>query len=164
VTSRPRSRAQNIKPGVVPACVDPLEGGSNPSTPALAAQPRETGWSDISPILSHRLCALTYTLPAITMVVAEVLFGLASAATVPKELVSRNHEGNVSVYTIYKETHSSDDPATCPRHYAGWTADKDDAIRRANEIYEVRDSTKAVLVLGNGRTGVEVVYRVGDEN
>jgi hypothetical protein len=107
---------------------------------------------------------LTYTLPAITMVVAEVLFGLASAATVPKELVSRNHEGNVSVYTIYKETHSSDDPATCQRHYAGWTVDKDDAIRRANEIYEGMDSTKAVLVIGKGRTGVEVVYRVGDEN
>jgi hypothetical protein len=98
------------------------------------------------------------------MVVAEVLFGLASAATVLKELVSRNQEGNVSVYTIYKETHSSDDPATCQRHYAGWTVDKDDAIRRANEIYEGMDSTKAVLVIGNGRTGVEVVYRVGDEN
>ena len=98
------------------------------------------------------------------MVVAEVLFGLASAATVPKELVSRNHEGNVSIYTIYKETHSSDDPTTCQRHYAEWTADKDDAIRRANEIYEVKDGTKAVLVIGNGQTGVEVVYRVGDEN
>ena len=107
---------------------------------------------------------MTYTLPAITMVVAEVLFGLASPATVPKELVSRNHEGNVSVYTIYKETHSSDDPATCQRHYAGWTADKGDAMRRANEIYEVGDRTKAVLVIGNGRTGVEVVYRAGDEN
>ena len=70
----------------------------------------------------------------------------------------------MSVYTIYKETHSSDDPATCQRHYAEWTADKDDAIRRASEIYEVRDSTKAVLAIGNGRTGVEVVYRVGDEN
>jgi hypothetical protein len=98
------------------------------------------------------------------MVVAEVLFGHASSATVPKELVNRNHEGNVSVYTIYKETHSSDDSATCQRHYAGWTADKDDAIRRANEIYDVGDSTKAVLVIGNGQTGVEVVYRVGDEN
>jgi hypothetical protein len=70
----------------------------------------------------------------------------------------------VSVYTIYKETHSSDDPATCQRRYAEWTADKDDAKRRANEIYKVRDSTKTVLVIGNGRTGVEVVYRVGDEN
>jgi hypothetical protein len=98
------------------------------------------------------------------MIVAEVLFGLASPATVPKELVSRNHEGNVSVYTIYKETHSSDDPATRQRHYAGWTADKDDAIRRANEIYEGTDSTEAVLVIGKGQTGVEVVYRVGDEN
>jgi len=98
------------------------------------------------------------------MVVAEVLFGHASAATVQKELVSRYHEGNVSVYTIYKETHSSDDPPTCQRHYAGWTADQGDAIRRANEIYEVRDSTKAVLVIGKGRTGVEVIYRVGDEN
>jgi hypothetical protein len=98
------------------------------------------------------------------MVVAEVLFGHASPATVPKELVNRNHEDNVSVYTIYKETHSSDDSATCQRHYAGWTADKDDAIRRANEIYDVGDSTKAVLVIGNGQTEVEVVYRVGDEN
>ena len=156
--------ARNATLGVVPTCVGPLEGGRTYARRRLPAQPRETGWSDISPDLSQRLCALTYTLPAITMVVAEVLFGLASPATVPKELVSRNHEGNVSVYTIYKETHSSDDPATCQRHYAGWTADKDDAIRRANEIYEVRDSTKAVLVLGNGRTGVEVVYRVGDEN
>jgi hypothetical protein len=84
------------------------------------------------------------------MVVAEVLFGHASPATVPKERVSRNDEGNVSIYTIYKETHSSDDSATYQRHYAGWIADKDDAIRRANEIYEVRDSTKAVLVVGNG--------------
>jgi hypothetical protein len=83
---------------------------------------------------------------------------------VSKELVSRNHGGNVRLHTIYKETHSSDDPATCQRHYAGWTADQDDAIRRANEIYEGRDSTKAVLVIGNRRTGVEVVYRVGDEN
>lgn len=131
---------------------------------ASPAQLRETGWSDISPVFSHRLCALTYTLPAITMVVAEVLFGHASPATVPKERVSRNDEGNVSIYTIYKETHSSDDSATYQRHYAGWIADKDDAIRRANEIYEVRDSTKAVLVVGNGQTGVEVIYRVGGEN
>ena len=68
----------------------------------------------------------------------------------------------MSVYTIYKETHSSDDSATCQRHYTEWTADKDDAIRRANEIYEGRDSTEAVLVIGNGRRGIEVVYRVGD--
>ena len=152
--------ARNATLGVVPTCVGPLEGGRTYARRRLPAQPRETGWSDIS----QRLCALTYTLLAINMVVAEVLFGHASPANIPKELVSRNHEGNVSVYTIYKETHSSDDPATCQRHYAGWTADKDDAIRRANEIYEGRDSTKAVLVIGNGRTGVEVVYRVGDEN
>jgi hypothetical protein len=37
-------------------------------------------------------------------------------------------------------------------------------MRRANEIYEVGDRTKAVLVIGNSRTGVEVVYRAGDEN
>jgi hypothetical protein len=97
------------------------------------------------------------------MVVADVLFGHASPATVLKELVSRNHEDNVSVYTIYKETHSANDPATCQRHYAEWTADRDDAIRRANEIYEGSDTTKAVLVIGKGRTGVEVIYRVGDE-
>ena len=70
----------------------------------------------------------------------------------------------MSVYSIYKETHSSDDPATRERHYAGWASNKDDAIRRANEIYQGRDSTEAVLVIGKGRTGIEVVYRVGDEN
>ncbi len=70
----------------------------------------------------------------------------------------------MDVYSIYKETHSSDDPATRERHYAGWTADQDSAIRRANEIYEGRDSIEAALVIGNGPTGVEVVYRVGDEN
>jgi hypothetical protein len=70
----------------------------------------------------------------------------------------------VSVYSIYKETHSSDDPATRERHYAGWTSKQDDAILRANEIYQGRDSTEAVLVIGKGRTGIEVVYRVGDES
>ena len=70
----------------------------------------------------------------------------------------------MDVYSIYKETHSSDDPATRERHYAGWTLNQDDAILRANEIYEGRDSTEAVLVIGNGRMGIEVVYRVSDEN
>jgi hypothetical protein len=70
----------------------------------------------------------------------------------------------VGVYSIYKETHSSDDPATRERHYAGWTGDRDSAIRRANEIYEGRDSIEAALVIGNGPKGVEVVYRIGDEN
>ena len=93
-----------------------------------------------------------------------LLSGLASPQRSRRNWLSHNHRGDVSVYSISKETHSSDDPATCQRHYAGWTADKDGAIRRANEIYEGMDSTKAVLVIGNGRTGVEVVYRVGDEN
>ena len=70
----------------------------------------------------------------------------------------------MSVYSIYKETHSSDEPATRERHYAGWTPNQDDAILRANEIYEGRDSTEAVLVIGNGLTGIEVLYRVGDHN
>ena len=70
----------------------------------------------------------------------------------------------MSVYTIYKETHSADDPATCQRHYAEWTADQDDAIRRANEIYELRDNIEAVVVIGNSPTGIEVVYRVEGEN
>ncbi len=70
----------------------------------------------------------------------------------------------MSVYSIYKETHSSDDPATHERHYAGWDADRDQAIVRANELYEGRDSIEAVLVIGNGPTGIEVVYRLGDEN
>ena len=70
----------------------------------------------------------------------------------------------MGVYSIYKETLSSDDPAMRERHYAGWTADRDSAIRRAEEIYEGRDSIEAALVIGNGPTGVEVVYRIGDEN
>ena len=70
----------------------------------------------------------------------------------------------MGVYSIYKETHSSDDPATRERHYAGWTADRDSAIRHANELYEGRDSIEAALVIGNGPTGVEVVCRIGNEN
>ena len=70
----------------------------------------------------------------------------------------------MSVYSIYKETHSSDDLASHERHYAGWTADRDEAIRRANELYEGRDSIEAVLVIGNGPTEVEVVYRVDHED
>ena len=70
----------------------------------------------------------------------------------------------MSVYSIYKETHSSDGSATHERHYAGWAADRDDAILRANELYEGRDSTEAVLVIGHGPTEVVVVYRIDDEN
>ncbi len=92
------------------------------------------------------------------------LFGLASPAAASKELVGRNHRGDVSIYSIYKETNSSNDPATRERHYAGWTANQDDAILRANELYEGRDSIEAALVIGNGPTGVEVVYRVDGEN
>jgi hypothetical protein len=70
----------------------------------------------------------------------------------------------LSVYSIYKETHSSDDPAPPERHYAGWAADRDEAIVRANELYEGRDSIEAALVIGNGPTEVEVLYRVDGEN
>jgi hypothetical protein len=66
----------------------------------------------------------------------------------------------MDVYCIYKETRSSDDLATRERHYAGWAADQDNAIERANEIYEGRDSTEAVLVIGKGLSGVEVLYRI----
>jgi hypothetical protein len=74
-----------------------------------------------------------------------------------------NHRSNLSVYSIYKETRTSDDPATHERHYAGWAAERDEAIVRANELYEGRDSAEAVLVIGNGPTEVEVVYRVDGE-
>ena len=70
----------------------------------------------------------------------------------------------MSVYSIYKETHSSDGSATPERHYAGWAADRDVAILRANELYEGKDSKEAVVVIGNGPTEVEVVYRVDGEN
>jgi NADH dehydrogenase FAD-containing subunit len=70
----------------------------------------------------------------------------------------------VSVYSIYKETHSSDGSATHERHYAGWAADRNEAILRAKELHQGRDSIEAVVVIGNGPTGVEVIYRVDDEN
>ena len=70
----------------------------------------------------------------------------------------------MSVYSIYKETHSSDGSATRERHYAGWAAGRDEAILRANELYEGRDTTEAVLVIGDGPSEVEVVYRVDGEN
>jgi hypothetical protein len=67
----------------------------------------------------------------------------------------------LGVYSIYKETHSS---GGSERHYAGWADDRDEAIRRANELYEGRDSIEAVVVIGNGPTEIEVVYRVDGEN
>ena len=70
----------------------------------------------------------------------------------------------MSVYSIYKETHSSDGSATPERHYAGWAANQDNAVLRANELFEGRDSKEAVVVIGNGLTEVEVVYRVDGEN
>ena len=66
----------------------------------------------------------------------------------------------MSVYSIYKETHSSDGSAPHERHYAGWAANRDNAVLRANELYEGRDSIEAVVVIGNGPTEVEVLYRV----
>jgi hypothetical protein len=92
------------------------------------------------------------------------LFGLAPAAAAPKEPVDRNHGGKVDVYSIYKETRSWDEPATRERHYAGCTTDLSSAIWHANEIYEGRDSIEAALVVGNGPKGVEVVYRIGEDN
>ena len=50
------------------------------------------------------------------------------------------------------------------RHYAGWAADQDNAVLRANELYEGSDSKEAVVVIGNGPTDVEVLYRVDGEN
>ena len=70
----------------------------------------------------------------------------------------------MSVYSIYKETHPSDGLATPERHYAGWAANQDNAVLRANELYEGRDSIEAALVIGNGPTEVGVVYRVDGEN
>jgi hypothetical protein len=70
----------------------------------------------------------------------------------------------LSVYSIYRETQSSGGSATRERHYAGWAANQADAILRANEIFEGRDSIEAALVIGNGPTEVEVVYRVDGTN
>jgi hypothetical protein len=70
----------------------------------------------------------------------------------------------MDVFSIYKETCTSDGQGVHDRHYAGWAADQDSAKRRAKEIYEGRDSTEAVVVIGNGPEGVEVVYRLDSEN
>ena len=70
----------------------------------------------------------------------------------------------MGVYSIYKETCSSENQGARERHYAGWTADQDNARRRADEIYDGRDSTEAVVVIGNGLAGIEVVYRIDDED
>jgi hypothetical protein len=70
----------------------------------------------------------------------------------------------VDVYSIYKETRSSEEPGARERHYAGWAGDLDNAKLRANEIYEGRDSTEAVVVIGNGPAGVEVIYRLNGDN
>ena len=70
----------------------------------------------------------------------------------------------MSVYSIYKETHSSEGSAAHERHYAGWAANQDNAVLRANELYEGRDSIEAVVVIGNGLTEVEVLYGVEGEN
>ena len=70
----------------------------------------------------------------------------------------------MGVYSIYKETCSSENHGARERHYAGWAADQDNARRRADEIYEGRDSTEAVVVIGNGLAGIEVVYRIDDED
>ena len=70
----------------------------------------------------------------------------------------------MDVYSIYKETRSSEEPGARDRHYAGWAGDLDNAKLHANEIYEGRESTEAVVVIGNGPTGVEVVYRLDGEN
>jgi hypothetical protein len=85
-------------------------------------------------------------------------------AAAPKEPVGHDHGGEMDVYSIYKETRALADQGPRYRHYAGWATDQDDAKRRANEIYEGRDSTEAVVVIGNGPEGVEVVYRVDGKN
>lgn len=107
---------------------------------------------------------LTSSPGANIIVVADVSFWPCSPAAVPKESVGPDHGGEVDVYSIYKETRSSEEPGARERHYAGWVADQDDAKRRASEIYGGRDSTEAVVVIGNGPAGVEVVYRLDGEN
>jgi hypothetical protein len=93
------------------------------------------------------------------------LFGLASPAATRRNFGPQpNHRSDLSVYSIYRETHSSDGSATPERQYAGWAANQDDAILRANELYEGRDSIEAALVIGNGPSEVEVVYRVDSEH
>ena len=69
----------------------------------------------------------------------------------------------MDVYSVCKETHASDDPATRERHYAGWTTDLGSAIWHAKEIYEGRDGIEAALVIGNGPKGVEVVLRISED-
>ena len=70
----------------------------------------------------------------------------------------------MSVYSIYKETHSSDGSATPERHYAGWAADRDEAILRNQRTLRRKGQQEAVVVIGYGPTEVEVVYRIDGES
>ena len=69
----------------------------------------------------------------------------------------------MGVYSIYRETGSSEGHGARQRRYAGWATDIEDAKQRAEEIYEGGDSADAVVVIGNGPTGIEVVYRLDGE-
>jgi hypothetical protein len=115
------------------------------------------------PLFPYLPGRLTSTLRG-TIIVAEVSFWPCCLAAAPKEPVGPDHRGKMDVYSIYKETRSSDSQGARDRHYAGWDADQDNAKRRANEIYEGRDSTEAVVVIGNSPTGIEVLYRLDGEN
>jgi hypothetical protein len=101
--------------------------------------------------------------PAITIVVADVSFRPHLPGRDPEGPVGRNPTSDLSVDSIYKETHSSEEPTTHERHYAGWAADRDKTILRANELYDGSDSIEAALAIGNGPTEVEIVYRVDSE-
>ena len=109
---------------------------------------------------------MTSSLGGSIIVVAEVSFWPCSPAERPQRsrLATISWRSKVNVYSIYRETRSSDSGGARERHYAGWAADQDNARRRAEEIYEGRDSTEAVVVIGNGVSGVEVVYRMDGES
>jgi hypothetical protein len=93
------------------------------------------------------------------------LSGFALPAAIRKERGPQpDHRSDLSVYCIYKDTHSSDGSATLERHYAEWATNQDNAVLRAKELYEGRDSKQAVVVIGNGPTEVDVVYRIDGEN
>jgi hypothetical protein len=121
--------------------------------PHVAAPPMPPTSLDLLPSRYYHRCSRRFFL------------ALLSGRAAPKEPVTISWRCKVDVYSIYRETRSSDSQgAARERHYAGWAADEDNARRRAEEIYEGRDSTEAVVVIGNGVRGVEVVYRMDGES
>lgn len=69
-------------------------------------------------------------------------------------------------YSIYKVTRPSDESGTRLKVYVEWTSDRDEAVRRADEVYtEAGRDVEAVEVVDYGsKSWAEISYRVEEED